>query len=179
MPAGHVYFATAENGLTKIGASIKPVSRVSGLAMGSPVGMSLVHVIETDDMAWLEWRMHTRFKGKRVRGEWFALTEGDLAEVRAARRASRPARSPRIHIPTRSSQTAQALREAFGPRLRHLRDGRGWSLGQLSLRSGVSRSFLCELERGRRLPSLEVAIALADALGLATIDELVGREARP
>lgn len=53
----------------------------------------------------------------------------------------------------------------FGPELYHQRwVKRVWSLGDLSGASGLSKSFLSELENGKKLPSEEVILELEAAM---------------
>jgi transcriptional regulator with XRE-family HTH domain len=66
--------------------------------------------------------------------------------------------------------------DAVGPRLRRLRDRRGFTLAVLSERTGVSVSTLSRLEAGRRRPTLEQLLPLARAYGV-TLDDLVGAPA--
>jgi transcriptional regulator with XRE-family HTH domain len=51
----------------------------------------------------------------------------------------------------------------LGARLRSLRNKRGWTLEQLSLRANLSEPFLSRLESGRRQPSLAALMTLARA----------------
>lgn len=62
-------------------------------------------------------------------------------------------------------------------RLRRLRAEQGWSLDALSMSSGVSRSMLSQIERGRANPTLAVAVKIARAYGLS-LAELVDDPAR-
>ncbi len=55
----------------------------------------------------------------------------------------------------------------FGTRVRSLRLQKRWSQQELSLRSGISTPHISSIERGKRFPSLEYAMRLADALGIA------------
>jgi transcriptional regulator with XRE-family HTH domain len=57
--------------------------------------------------------------------------------------------------------------ETFGQRVRRLRQERRWSQQELSLRSGISTPHISSIERGKRFPSLDYAIRLADALGVS------------
>ena len=57
-------------------------------------------------------------------------------------------------------------------RLKQLRAGRGWSLDALARASGVSRSMLSQIERGRANPTLAVAFRIARAFGM-TLGALV------
>ena len=57
-------------------------------------------------------------------------------------------------------------------RVRQLRGERGWSLDEMSSASGVSRSMLSQIERGRVNPTIAVAFRIARAFGLS-LAELV------
>ena len=83
---------------------------------------------------------------------------------------SRPAKG----IPLTTS--AENLRLILGLRLRGLRDERGWTLKQLAERSGLSISYLSEIEQGRKYPKPEKLLALAGGLSVA-YDELVAMAA--
>ncbi len=65
---------------------------------------------------------------------------------------------------------------ALGARLRELRKKKGLKLVALANKSGVSLAYVSEVERGRKLPSLEVLDRLAGALGLSVLDVLDGVE---
>src|SRR5258708_2423118 len=62
-----------------------------------------------------------------------------------------------------------------GARLRVARQARGLSQQQLAGMAGVSRQAVSAVESGQSDPSLRVALALAQALGM-TVDELFGTE---
>lgn len=64
------------------------------------------------------------------------------------------------------------LHERLCERLRLARKETGWSLQQLSGASGVSRSMISQIERGKANPTLAVAYRLASALGLQ-LSELI------
>ena len=65
---------------------------------------------------------------------------------------------------------------AVGPRLRALRRERGTTLARLSEETGISVSTLSRLESGRRKPTLELLLPLAETHGVQ-LDELVGAPA--
>src|SRR5437588_11938104 len=60
----------------------------------------------------------------------------------------------------------------FARRLKQLRVERGWSLEALESASGVSRSMLSQIERGKANPTLAVTFRIARAFGMS-IGELV------
>ena len=49
---------------------------------------------------------------------------------------------------------AEDVRARFGRRLRRLRRGRGWTQVELAEKLGLDRSYLADIERGRRNVSL-------------------------
>ncbi len=49
---------------------------------------------------------------------------------------------------------AEDVRARFGRRLRRLRTGRGWTQVELAEKLGLDRSYLADIERGRRNVSL-------------------------
>lgn len=59
-----------------------------------------------------------------------------------------------------------------GMRLRRVRKAKGWSQGDLSRNSNVSRSYITEIERGKKKPSIHVATMLANTLEVG-LEELV------
>lgn len=53
---------------------------------------------------------------------------------------------------------------SIGNLLRETRKNKGYTLKELSVKSGVSLSFISDIENGRRTPSAEKAKKLAEAL---------------
>jgi len=86
-----------------------------------------------------------------------------------------PARDPVENL--RRLQTGgvdvEALIAQIGPRLRALRRERGLTLEALAGLTGISVSGLSRLESGKRRPTLDLLIPLAQAYGVA-LDRLVG-----
>ncbi len=67
----------------------------------------------------------------------------------------------------------------LGEKIIHLKNRKGWSSGQLSQESGVSRGYLWQLETGGKdRPSLDVLERLAKALGVS-IAEFAEEDAAP
>ncbi|MGA6203981.1 helix-turn-helix domain-containing protein [Nocardia testacea] len=65
-----------------------------------------------------------------------------------------------------------AVIEQIAPRLRRVREQRGFSLADLARTTGLSTSTLSRLECGRRKPSLELLVPITVALGVR-LDEIV------
>jgi transcriptional regulator with XRE-family HTH domain len=61
--------------------------------------------------------------------------------------------------------------EVLGKRIEHLRKQKGWSQLDLSLESDVNKNYICDLEKGRRNPSLEILERIAIALNIS-LEEL-------
>ena len=57
--------------------------------------------------------------------------------------------------------TIPSLKIRFGQRIRRLRESRGWSFTYLAIYSGVAKSTLLELEKGRTEARLNTIDALA------------------
>jgi transcriptional regulator with XRE-family HTH domain len=73
----------------------------------------------------------------------------------------------------------QILRQ-LADRIRELRDAKGWTQEQLADRAAMQRSYLGDLELGRRNPSVRTLVKLANALGIAVSELLDGkRKERP
>ena len=53
--------------------------------------------------------------------------------------------------------------------IREKREELGMSQKELAEKTGITQSFLCDIEQGRSKPSIDVAIKLADALGVKDI----------
>ena len=66
-----------------------------------------------------------------------------------------------------------AALEGVAPRLRRVREERGFTLSEMSERTGISKSTLSRLENGQRKPSLELLLPLAQAYRVP-LDDLVG-----
>jgi hypothetical protein len=79
---GHVYFIRADNGLVKIGNSSDVRARFKAIDQASPCNLEIALLIETESYIELEALFHQRFSGKRVKGEWFGLSEEDIEAVR-------------------------------------------------------------------------------------------------
>jgi transcriptional regulator with XRE-family HTH domain len=63
----------------------------------------------------------------------------------------------------------------LGERIAECRGSLGWTQKQLAEKAGISVTFLSELENGHRLPGTEIALRLADVLGVSIDYLLRGR----
>jgi len=78
-------------------------------------------------------------------------------------------------LPVSETQILRLLAE----RIKMLREARGWTQEQLAERAAMQRSYLGDLELGRRNPSVRTLVKMANAFGIA-IPELFesGRKER-
>ena len=61
--------------------------------------------------------------------------------------------------------------EQLGMRIRFLRQKRHWSQEDLALSANINKNYICDLENGRRNPSLEILERIALAFNI-TLEEL-------
>ena len=59
------------------------------------------------------------------------------------------------------------IEKQFGERVRELRLARGLSQEELAFRADIHRTYLSDIERGKRNPALRNIAAIADALGVS------------
>ncbi len=74
--------------------------------------------------------------------------------------------------------SADLVNIIFGMKMRQARAAAGLSLAELAQRTGLSPSYLTEIERGRKYPRNDKILALAAALG-KTYDDLVSIKLQP
>lgn len=65
--------------------------------------------------------------------------------------------------------TARVDPVALGARIRELRERRGWSQTEMASRVGMQQPNVASLESGRRVPTLETVVRVADVLGWAAV----------
>lgn len=76
------------SGFCKIGKTNNPAKRLYDFGVKLPFRVQLIHIIQTDNMALLESILHRRYIRKRIRGEWFALEQGDIDTIKELRKVS-------------------------------------------------------------------------------------------
>lgn len=81
--AKFVYFIRESHGLVKIGKTVDIRRRISSLSSILPYNIEPILVIETPKADLLETYLHQFFIDKRVKGEWFDLSENDIEVVKA------------------------------------------------------------------------------------------------
>lgn len=81
--SGYVYLILASTGHYKIGRTKSYKDRMKLFGVQLPFTFEFIHVIQTEDMYTLESKLHERFASKRVNGEWFSLTDEDVAYIKS------------------------------------------------------------------------------------------------
>lgn len=69
--------------------------------------------------------------------------------------------------------------EQLGMRVKFLRQQHKWSQEDLALNANINKNYICDLENGRRNPSLEILERLASAFGISLADLFKGIETIP
>lgn len=86
---GHVYIIRSGHRY-KIGYTTGPVKqRVSGVQVGSPMKVVLVCAIPVREPKKVESDIHQVFSSRRTRGEWYALTQQDIKNLKKEERRAR------------------------------------------------------------------------------------------
>lgn len=65
-------------------------------------------------------------------------------------------------------------RQEFGRRVRALRETRGFSLRQFALTIGINKSFLVDVEHGRKSPTLDTIERISNGLGVPISHLMIG-----
>ena len=76
---GYVYLMKM-CGYYKIGYSQDPTTRSKEIGVLAPMQPEIVHTIFTNNMRETEAVFHYQFREKRIRGEWFDLSEDDVRD---------------------------------------------------------------------------------------------------
>lgn len=80
---GFVYLIKAPTGHYKIGRTKDISARVSFFVIKLPFEIELIHHFEADDMRKAEAELHEKYKAQRANGEWFTLTDEDIAFIQS------------------------------------------------------------------------------------------------
>lgn len=79
--SGYVYLIQSATGYCKIGSSRSVPNRLKQLQCGNPERLTLVHQFFSANAQQDELALHARFADRRVRNEWFALSDEDIARI--------------------------------------------------------------------------------------------------
>lgn len=87
-------------------------------------------------------------------------------------------------MPATDDDRLLLAKAGLGARLREVRQRRGQPLADVASAAGMATSYLSELERGHKLPTLPALLAIADVYGLLVTDLLIqvypfGSDERP
>ena len=66
----------------KIGVSVNPSRRLKDITVASPIPVTQICIIRTDNMISLEYELHRKFKQKHHHGEWFVLDDSDIEYIK-------------------------------------------------------------------------------------------------
>lgn len=80
---GFVYLLKSPTNAYKIGRSKNPQDRIKTFGVKLPFEVEYLAIIPAQDMCSLEAELHQRFADKRINGEWFALTDNDIAYIKS------------------------------------------------------------------------------------------------
>lgn len=84
---GFIYLIQSANShLYKIGKTTDISNRMQMFAVKLPFHIDLIHTITSDDYNAAERKLHEKYADKRVKGEWFELTEKDVAQIKKIKR---------------------------------------------------------------------------------------------
>ncbi|MGY1608469.1 helix-turn-helix domain-containing protein [Geodermatophilus sp. SYSU D00700] len=75
-------------------------------------------------------------------------------------------------MPAADDERLEMARAVLGARLRQLRLQQGRHLAEVAAAAGLATSYLSELERGHKVPTLPVLLALADAYDVLVTEVL-------
>ena len=67
----------------------------------------------------------------------------------------------------------------LGMRIRFLRNQQSWSQEDLALEANINKNYICDLENGRRNPSLDILERIAIAFKMSLSDLFRGIESIP
>jgi Meiotically up-regulated gene 113 len=77
---GYVYLVQADR-YFKIGRSKQPNVRFGQIGLQLPFPFEVLHVIPVNDMHIAEKQLHTKYAHQHLNGEWFELSQNEVAEI--------------------------------------------------------------------------------------------------
>ncbi|MGN6150840.1 MAG: GIY-YIG nuclease family protein [Lysobacteraceae bacterium] len=77
----YVYLIQSETGHCQIGSSVSVTARLRQLQCANPGPLTLLHAFPSANALQDEFSLHSKFAKKRVRNEWFALSEADVSSI--------------------------------------------------------------------------------------------------
>ena len=82
--SGYIYILRVDNGRCKIGRAKLVDDRIYQLGIILPYDPELICAVKVDDYVTVERELHELFTdaGKHVKGEWFELSEADIAYIK-------------------------------------------------------------------------------------------------
>jgi hypothetical protein len=80
-PAGYIYIVKTPYGY-KIGCTTRPESRPMEVCGSVPIPIEVIAVFKVDDRRDTEQFLHQYYSDKRIRGEWFALSDDDIIKLK-------------------------------------------------------------------------------------------------
>ena len=81
-PVKGVVYIVECGGRYKIGKTQNLPFRFAHFTIVLPFEPTLIHLIASDNITQTERDLHVKYKGKRVRGEWFDLTQEDIDRIK-------------------------------------------------------------------------------------------------
>lgn len=157
----YIYFIKAKtSACIKIGKAIDPMKRLRGLAMFSPERLELLGVLAEGQHT--EKSIHTKFATSRDHGEWFKVTPDLLAFI--AENTTAPVKpEKKVVLPC---GTLLRTPGALGNLIKGYRITRGWKQVDLAEAAGVSRQWVCEVEKGKPRAEIGLIFSLLNTLDI-------------
>ena len=79
---GYVYFVKGNKNIVKIGCTTDIKNRIKSLSTGFPYKLKLLNKIYSKNYGYIEGLFHEFFKNKRLRGEWFDLSDEEIYNIK-------------------------------------------------------------------------------------------------
>ena len=85
MKISHIYLIKHPSGATKIGRADSPQQRLTALSTATPDRLEIlaIYKVGKSNVDAVEKYLHQLFASKRIKGEWFAINEIDIATIGA------------------------------------------------------------------------------------------------